>query len=561
MLRRSVTFTALFAAAGMCVAVGLGTAAWGQNTANAGIGDAGAGVGVLSTGTGPHALADAAYKAMGLTDEKLAPAVVTLMVKGSVQAWDPGESESVNDPYKPDWGTSTYTESYDRARGLYRIEWMRPRAGGGMRNYTEILTDEYGPSMSGYVIGVDVNGGQPSRAIMINGMPAHQMSGKRLTATLRELERYTVMGDMHEHPERVSEIADQKAGGKTYKAAQYRADHGTFIVMFDPATHLPAIVRTRDWDVHYGDSDYDETLSDWRDVGMGIKLPFHRLITINGIKIFDEKLDNVRLNPQLAVDAFTVPAALRRGAPAAAPTGEVPYQWILRRMGNGFYLDSDALYTDDGGSLKLVDIAPNISMVQGGSHNTLIVATNSYLVTFDAPGDDGMSNKVLEMAAAKYPGKPLRYVVLTHHHIDHTGGLRALSAAGATVVVGKGNGAFFRKMLSAPAGMNLYPIKGKVQPKVIEVDGKWSVNDGGREIDAFSLSTSHATGYIIPYIPDAKLGWVTDLWNPGGLVTMSNPALVDLVNGVKKMGIQPERFAGGHGAVGNYADVVKAVGG
>jgi glyoxylase-like metal-dependent hydrolase (beta-lactamase superfamily II) len=230
-------------------------------------------------------------------------------------------------------------------------------------------------------------------------------------------------------------------------------------------------------------------------------------------------------------------------------------------MGNGFYLDSDALYTDDGGSLKLVDIAPNISMVQGGSHNTLIVATNSYLVTFDAPGDDGMSNKVLEMAAAKYPGKPLRYVVLTHHHIDHTGGLRALSAAGATVVVGKGDGAFFRKMLSAPAGMNLYPIKGKVQPKVIEVDGKWSVNDGGREIDAFSLSTSHATGYIIPYIPDAKLGWVTDLWNPGGPVTMSNPALVDLVNGVKKMGIQPDRFAGGHGAVGNYADVVKAVGG
>jgi hypothetical protein len=42
---------------------------------------------------------------------------------------------------------------------------------------------------------------------------------------------------------------------------------------------------------------------------------------------------------------------------------------------------------------------------------------------------------------------------------------------------------------------------------------------------------------------------------------MSNPALVDIVNGVKKAGIQPDRFAGGHGGVGNYADVVKAVGG
>ena len=555
--KKGAMFAAILGAAAISV---VGTMAWGQQR----LGDAGAGVGVQSTGTGPHALADAGYKAMGLTDEKLAPAVVTLIVKGSVQAWDPGESESVADPYKPDWGTSTYTESYDRSRELYRFEWVRPRAGGGMREYTEIFTPEYstsGEQTGGYVMGVDVNGAQPARAVMVQGKPAHQMSGKRLTAELRELERFTVLFDMHEHPERVSEIADQRAGGKTYKAAQFRADHGTFIILFDPATHLPAVIRSRDWEVHYGDTDYDATLSDWRDVGMGIKLPFHKVITANGIKIFDEKIDNIRLNPQIAVDAFTVPAALRRNAPAAAPIGQVPYQWILRRLGNGFYLDSDALYTDDGGSLKLVDIAPNISMVQGGSHNTLIVATNTYLVTFDAPADDGMSNKVLEMAAAKYPGKPLRYVVLTHHHIDHTGGLRALSAAGATIVVGKGNGAFFKKMLSAPAGLNLYPINGKVEPKVIEAGDKWSVNDGGREIDAYALATAHATGYLIPYIPDAKLGWVTDLWNPGAPVTMSNPNLVDIVNGVKKAGIQPERFAGGHGAVGNYADVVKAVGG
>ena len=494
MHKRGATFAAILGAAAISV---VGTMAWGQQR----LGDAGAGTGVQSTGTGPHALADAGYKAMGLTDEKLAPAVVTLIVKGTVQAWDPGESESVADPYKPDWGTSTYTESYDRSRDLYRLEWVRPKAGGGMREYTEIFTDEYSPSgeqTGGYVMGVDVNGAQPSRAVMVQGKPAHQMSGKRLTAELRELERFTVLFDMHEHPERVAEIADQKAGGKTYKAAQFRADHGTFIVLFDPATHLPAVVRSRDWEVHYGDTDYDATLSDWRDVGMGIKLPFHKLITANGIKIFDEKIDNIRLNPQIAVDAFTVPAALRRNAPAAAPIGQVPFQWILRRMGNGFYLDSDALYTDDGGSLKLVDIAPNISMVQGGSHNTLIVATNTYLVTFDAPADDGMSNKVLEMAAAKYPGKPLRYVVLTHHHIDHTGGLRALSAAGATIVVGKGDGAFFKKMLSAPAGLNLYPIQGKVEPKVIEAGDKWSVNDGGREIDAFALQTTHATGYLIP---------------------------------------------------------------
>lgn len=227
-------------------------------------------------------------------------------------------------------------------------------------------------------------------------------------------------------------------------------------------------------------------------------------------------------------------------------------------MGNGFYLDSDAKYTDDGQMLRLVDVAPNISHVTGGSHNTLIVATNTYLVAFDAPGDDGLSLAAIEMAKQKYPGKPFRYVVLTHHHIDHTGGIRAYAGEGATIVVGKGNGAFFRKALAAPHGMDPYPVKAYT-PKVIEVDQKWSVNDGGREIAAYALATDHASGYLIPYVPDAKLGFVTDMWNPGAPVMTSNPNLVAIVNGVQKAGIQPERFAGGHGAVGNYADVVRVV--
>src|SRR4029077_3047094 len=127
----------------------------------------------------------------------------------------------------------------------------------------------------------------------------------------------------------------------------------------------------------------------------------------------------------------------------------------------------------------------------GGSHNALVVATNSYLVVFDAAGDDGMSQWVIGEAAQRYPGKPVRYVVLTHHHIDHTGGIRAYAAQGATIVVGKGNGAFFRKALAAPQTLNIYGAK-PTTPNVIEVDGKWSVTIGGRTIEAYSLDNPHA---------------------------------------------------------------------
>jgi hypothetical protein len=76
--------------------------------------------------------------------------------------------------------------------------------------------------------------------------------------------------------------------------------------------------------------------------------------------------------------------------------------------------------------------------------------------------------------------------------------------------VGKGDGDFYRKVLSAPETLNPYGTK-QVPPKVEEVDGKWSVTEGGRTIEAYSLENPHATGYIIPYIPDAKFGFVTHL--------------------------------------------------
>src|SRR5438105_6108484 len=459
----------------------------------------------FAAGTTPQMLVDAAYQAMG--GDKLA-AVRALSFDATLQQWDPGESETVADPLKPDWGKATLHEVRDLQRGVIHTEWARPKASPGLRMYSETYSGD-----GGYVVGIDGNGAVTKRAITANGQSIHTMSGVRLATQLREQERNVVVGEMHARPDRVAEYPLQKIGGKTYPAVQYRGDHGTFIVLFDPATHLPAVIRTRDFDQYYGDSDYDETLSDWREVD-GVKLPYHALYTLNGVKIFDVNVSGYSVNPSLAGDAFPIPAALRGKAAQPADMGKVPYQWVIRRLANGFYLDTDAVYSDQGDSLKLTDIGPNSTMATGASHNTLIVATDKYLVAFEAPIDDGLSQWVIKAAAEKYPGKPFRYVVLTHHHIDHTGGVRAYAAQGATIVVGKGNGAFFRKVLTSPHGLDPYPVKLNGAPKIIEVDGKWSINDAGREIDAYLLPNLHATPYLVGYVPDPKLGFVTDIWSP-----------------------------------------------
>ena len=192
----------------------------------------------------PQDRVNAAYAAMG--GDKLK----TISLKASLEQFDPGESYSVSDPTKPDTGVSELVESRDLVRGFARNEWVRPMPGGeGKRTYTEIITP-----VAGYVIGNDAAAGRLPKRTTKATPPEHTMSGRRLTMNLRELERPMIVIEMKQHPDRVSEIADQKIAGKTYPVLQYRGDYGTFIVMFDPATNLPARVRTLDWDGIEGDS-------------------------------------------------------------------------------------------------------------------------------------------------------------------------------------------------------------------------------------------------------------------------------------------------------------------
>jgi len=80
-------------------------------------------------------------------------------------------------------------------------------------------------------------------------------------------------------------------------------------------------------------------------------------------------------------------------------------------------------------------------------------------------------------------------------------------------------------------------------------------SDGTREVGAYVIDNPHSTGMIIGYVSDAHIGYATDIWSPGPapLPEKLTPPLAALVAGVKKAGITPVKFAGGHGSVGDYA--------
>ena len=150
----------------------------------------------------------------------------------------------------------------------------------------------------------------------------------------------------------------------------------------------------------------------------------------------------------------------------------------------------------------------------------------------------------------------MKFLVLTHHHMDHAGGVRAFAAQGATIVVGQGNGEHFRRVLAAPFTRN--PDLGArdlTATPVAEVGDKRIFNDGTREVGAYLIDNPHANALLIGYVADVKIGFVTDIWSPGAgaLPDKLNPNLAALVVGVKKSGIAPAKFAGGHGSIADYA--------
>jgi glyoxylase-like metal-dependent hydrolase (beta-lactamase superfamily II) len=465
----------------------------------------------------------------------------TTIIKGEAKHWEPGQSYSPTGEAKF-LGDSTYTQTVDNTSRTVRIDWDRDMKYPAVERlkFSEITTPNFG-------VVIDDKGVQTP------------MSGIRLAAHWRERERASprLLVRALDDPQSIGALPDQQIGDRSLPAVSIKTRAGTFAVLFDRTTHLPAVIRTRDVDNVYGDSNYDLFLSDWKDVGGGAKRAHTLSFQLNGVEVQRLTLKQVTLDAPIPPDTFAVSDEVKAKAKTAA--SEVPYQWVLRRMFLGRFLDSDKVYFPENGGFKLAELAPNVQHVVGGSANNLIVAMKDGIVIFDAPVDEGQSRWVIDAAKAKYPGKPIKQLVLTHHHMDHSGGTRAYVAEGAEIVIPGQARPFIEKMIQAEHKLSPDALARQPKPaKIVDVKDTMSLKDDTVEINLYNIPNPHADGMLIGHVVGPNLVWVTDLISPRGPIARS-PNTVAVGDALRKTGINGSTIVGGHGTTAKQAEIAAAL--
>jgi glyoxylase-like metal-dependent hydrolase (beta-lactamase superfamily II) len=210
-------------------------------------------------------------------------------------------------------------------------------------------------------------------------------------------------------------------------------------------------------------------------------------------------------------------------------------------------------------------VADGVWYVTGGTHHSVVIEMKDHLIVVESPLNDDRAVAVLG-EVKKLSSKPIKYVIASHHHFDHAGGLRAVAAEGVTIIAHDANKAFLEKALSAPATVNPDRLAKSGKKGTVEGTGaKRTLTDGTRTVDIYQIGDNiHHGGIVMVHLPKEKFLIEADVYTPPGpnapAPTSVNPTWVSLADNIKKLNLTVDNILPLHGRMVPIADLHKGIG-
>ena len=454
---------------------------------------------------------NAAAAALGGADR--IASVKTLTLQGTGSAPLAGQNRMPDDDL-PVWTVKEYTRSIDLANGRTRVDQLREAAflfaGETVQRQSQGLDGSIAYNVS------------PNGAMTRAGDAAAR--DRRIELLQHPLTVVRAALDNNAKLEHARSEGNEQLVNLTTAAG----DLVTLAV--DAATHLPSRVIAMADNANMGDVALVTTFSDYQQVD-GFELPRHITTNMDKYLQFGLQVSKQTVNgpvPELAA-TDQVKAAAAPVPPAVVVTAEP--------VGKGIWW-----------------------LAGSGNHRSIVFEFADHLVLFEAPLNEARSKAVIDKART-LSSKPLTMAIVSHHHFDHSGGLRVAVAEGLTILTQRGNEAFFKDLLARKH--TIVPDELQNNPKDAKfefVDDSLTLKDptpDGMEVQLYHLLDNPREGTnLFAYVPRERILVQADLydntWN-------QHPWGDNVIANLQQRHLKVDRDVPVHGAVEPFDQMVKTI--
>jgi glyoxylase-like metal-dependent hydrolase (beta-lactamase superfamily II) len=204
--------------------------------------------------------------------------------------------------------------------------------------------------------------------------------------------------------------------------------------------------------------------------------------------------------------------------------------------------------------VKSDKLAEGVFYLTGGTHHSVAIVQKDQIVLVEAPLNEDRSLALIKKLDEVAPGKPIKYVVNSHVHFDHSGGLRTLVDHGATVVTHELDKPYYEKVWANPHDLRRDRLAASKKPAKFEAyKDKYVLNDAEHPVEVRLIAGSgHSDDLTLIYLPKEKILIEADAYSPLAADAPApksvSPYAVNLYENIQKQNLDVEKIAGLHGA-------------